>query len=77
MTGHQPNPGVDMKALNLEGYHRVSIENIVKAIGISHVGVIRPFNIKKSINTIKEAHGFQGCLGRYLEGVVRVICKKP
>lgn len=60
MTGHQPNPGVDMKELNLEGYQRVSIENIVKAIGISHVGVIRPFNIKKSINTIKEALDFKG-----------------
>jgi indolepyruvate ferredoxin oxidoreductase alpha subunit len=60
MTGHQPNPGVDMKELNLERYSRVSIENIVKAIGVSHVSVIRPFNIKKSINAIKEALNFNG-----------------
>ncbi len=60
MTGHQPNPGVDMAELNLEGYGRVSIENLVKAMGVSHVSVIRPFNVRKSIETVREALDFKG-----------------
>ncbi|MHC4487407.1 MAG: thiamine pyrophosphate-dependent enzyme, partial [Planctomycetota bacterium] len=48
MTGHQPNPGVDMKQLNLDGYGRVSIEAIVKAIGVQHFAVIKPYKVKKS-----------------------------
>ena len=55
MTGHQPHPGVDMQALNLTGYGHVSIENIVRAAGVSHVAVIRPYRIQKSINAVKEA----------------------
>jgi indolepyruvate ferredoxin oxidoreductase, alpha subunit len=60
MTGHQPNPGVDMSQMNLEGYGRISIENVVKALGVEHVAKIRPFRVKKSINTIKEALAFKG-----------------
>jgi len=60
MTGHQPHPGVDMEALNFSGYNRVSIEQIVKAVGVQHVTVIRPYKIKKSIESIKEALNFKG-----------------
>ncbi|MEJ2658862.1 MAG: indolepyruvate ferredoxin oxidoreductase subunit alpha [Desulfobacterales bacterium] len=60
MTGHQPHPGVDMKAMNFEGYGRVSIEDVVKAVGVKHVSVIRPYRVKKSIDTVKEALMFKG-----------------
>jgi indolepyruvate ferredoxin oxidoreductase alpha subunit len=60
MTGHQPNPGVDMTKLKLEGYNRVSIEAVVKAIGVKHITVIKPYKVKKSIDAIKEAINFQG-----------------
>lgn len=60
MTGHQPHPGVDMKKLNLDGFEQVSIENIVKASGVSHVAVIKPYRIKKSIDAIKEALNVEG-----------------
>ena len=60
MTGHQPHPGVDMAELNLEGYTRVSIEDIVRAAGVSHVAVIRPFRVKKSIAAVKEALNHKG-----------------
>jgi indolepyruvate ferredoxin oxidoreductase alpha subunit len=60
MTGHQPHPGVDMKDFNLEGYGRVSIENVVRAIGVPHVAVIRPYRVNKSIETLKEAINFKG-----------------
>jgi indolepyruvate ferredoxin oxidoreductase alpha subunit len=60
MTGHQPNPGVDMKQLNLDGYGRVSIEAIVKAIGVQHIAVIKPYKVKKSTEALKEAINFKG-----------------
>jgi indolepyruvate ferredoxin oxidoreductase, alpha subunit len=60
MTGHQPHPGVDMKAMNFEGYEQVSIEDVVKAVGVKHVSVIRPFRVKKSVDTIKEALMYKG-----------------
>ncbi|WP_300461619.1 indolepyruvate ferredoxin oxidoreductase subunit alpha [Desulfobacula sp.] len=60
MTGHQPHPGVDMERFGLKGYGRVNIEQVVKALGVEHVSVIKPFKVKKSIETIKEALAFQG-----------------
>ncbi|MBF0572460.1 MAG: 4Fe-4S binding protein [Desulfamplus sp.] len=60
MTGHQPNPGVDMTRMNFEGYKPISIENLVRAIGVEHVTVIKPFKVRKSIEAIKEALAFKG-----------------
>ncbi len=60
MTGHQPHPGVDMTDLNLDGYGRVSIEAVVRAIGVPHVTVIKPFKVKKSIEAVREALEFNG-----------------
>ncbi|MCF6248377.1 MAG: indolepyruvate ferredoxin oxidoreductase subunit alpha [Desulfobacula sp.] len=60
MTGHQPHPGVDMGRFGLDGYGRVNIENLVKALGVEHISVIKPFKVKKSIETIKEALAFKG-----------------
>jgi indolepyruvate ferredoxin oxidoreductase alpha subunit len=60
MTGHQPHPGVDMKQFNLDGYGQVSIEAIVKAIGVPHVTIVKPYKVKKSIEAIKEAIHFKG-----------------
>ena len=60
MTGHQPHPGVDMTKLNMEGYGRVSIEKVVRAIGVEHITVIKPYKVKKSIEAIKEAISYEG-----------------
>jgi len=60
MTGHQPHPGVDMSQMNMDGYQQVSIEAIVRAVGVKHVTVIRPYQIKKSIEAIKGAIAHQG-----------------
>ncbi|BBO67412.1 indolepyruvate oxidoreductase [Desulfosarcina alkanivorans] len=60
MTGHQPNPGVDMSNLNLSGYGRISIEAVVRAIGVEHVTVIKPYKVKKSIEAVKAALDHQG-----------------
>ncbi len=60
MTGHQPHPGVDMERFGLDGYGRINIENLVRALGVKHVSVIKPFKVKKSIGIIKEALEYQG-----------------
>jgi indolepyruvate ferredoxin oxidoreductase alpha subunit len=60
MTGHQPHPGVDMAALGMAGYGRISIEAVVRALGVEHVAVIRPYKVKKSIETLREALAFKG-----------------
>ncbi len=60
MTGHQPNPGVDMERLNMQGYGRVSIEKVVRAIGVEHVTIIKPYKVKKSIEAIKESINYEG-----------------
>lgn len=60
MTGHQPHPGVDMGNFNLSGYGRISIEELVKGLGVKHVATIKPYRIRKSIETIKEALEYKG-----------------
>ena len=60
MTGHQPHPGVDMENLNLSGYGQISIEAVVRAIGVQHVTVIKPYKVRKSIEAVKEAIAHEG-----------------
>jgi indolepyruvate ferredoxin oxidoreductase alpha subunit len=60
MTGHQPHPGVDMERLNMQGYGRVSIEKVVRAIGVEHVTLIKPYKVKKSVEAIKESINHKG-----------------
>lgn len=60
MTGHQPNPGVDMDEMGFTGYNAIDIEGLVRATGVKHVSVIRPYNLKKSIAAIREAVAFDG-----------------
>jgi len=60
MTGHQPHPGVDMEQISCSGYNQVSIENVVRSLGVCHVEIIRPFRIKKSIEAVRKAIEFEG-----------------
>jgi indolepyruvate ferredoxin oxidoreductase, alpha subunit len=60
MTGHQPHPGVDMTPLGVQGHGRVSIESVVRGIGVPHVTVIKPYKVKKSIEAVREALLYPG-----------------
>ncbi len=60
MTGHQPHPGVDMERFGVAGKGRVDIEALVRAIGVEHLSIIKPFKVKKSIGIIKEALAYKG-----------------
>ncbi len=60
MTGHQPHPGVDMNAYGMEGFNQIHIESVVRGIGVGHVSVIKPYNVKKSMAALKEAIEYKG-----------------
>ncbi len=59
MTGHQPNPGVDAKAMGLDGT-RVSIVEIVRACGVKDIHVVKPFKVAKTIEAAKAARDYDG-----------------
>ncbi|MBW1989116.1 MAG: indolepyruvate ferredoxin oxidoreductase subunit alpha [Deltaproteobacteria bacterium] len=60
MTGHQPHPGVDMEALGYSGYGRISIEEVVRALGVQNVLVTDPYKVKKSVAALKELFAKKG-----------------
>lgn len=53
MTGHQPNPSMGMTGMG-EQTKEISIEEVVKGFGIKNVKVVDPYNVKETINVIKE-----------------------
>ncbi len=64
MTGAQPNPGVEVEDTN-----PVSIEELVKSIGVKNIKVVDPYNLKQVEETAEE----------FLkdEGVSVMITKRP
>lgn len=60
MTGHQPHPGVDRDAMGQHGFHRVSIEAVVRGLGVTNLTIIKPYKVKKSIQAIKKALNSKG-----------------
>ena len=68
MTGHQPHPGTGLK-MTPEPGHKISIERVLEAIGVSYLKVVDPFNLKAAVNTVKEA--------AELKGVRAVIFRSP
>jgi len=59
MTGHQIHPGVDTKPLGVERT-RISIEDVVKGLGVKDVHVVKPFKLKKTIEAVKAAKEYNG-----------------
>ena len=68
MTGHQPHPGTGLK-MTPEPGHKISIERVLEAIGVSYLKVVDPFDLKAAVNTVKEA--------AELKGVRAVIFRSP
>jgi len=59
MTGHQPHPGVNPEAMKINRT-RVPLEELVRGCGVKDVHVIDPYKVKKSIETLKKAHEYEG-----------------
>jgi indolepyruvate ferredoxin oxidoreductase alpha subunit len=59
MTGHQPHPGTEFDGMG-KSAKLVKVEDVVKGIGIEHVNIVNPKNIKKTIDAFKSAIEFKG-----------------
>ncbi len=59
MTGHQPHPGTGITGMGVKG-QEISIEEVVRGVGIRFVKVIDPLKVKESIRAIREAVSFDG-----------------
>ena len=53
MTGHQQNP-TTAKTLQMEETHQLDIEAVCKAVGVKHVKVVDPFDLKATEDVLKE-----------------------
>ncbi len=54
MTGHQPRVGVCDYRPGDKTCQTINVEDVARALGVKNVEVIDPFNIKKSIETVKK-----------------------
>ena len=68
MTGHQPHPGTGITAEGTQ-VTPVSIEKVLRAIGLETVVTINPFDFKHAVETVKEV---AAC-----PGVKAIIFKSP
>lgn len=59
MTGHQPHPGTGMTGMGVPG-KQISIEAVVRGVGVDYVKVIDPLQVKESIRAMREALAYDG-----------------
>ena len=59
MTGHQPHPGMDATPLGVN-LPQISVEAVVRGCGVKDVRVVKPFNIKKTIEAVKASLEYDG-----------------
>ncbi len=68
MTGHQPHPGTGRTMMG-EVVQKVSIEAILRGIGLSFVKTVDPLDLERTIKTVQQA--------AELPGVKAIIFKSP
>ena len=68
MTGHQPHPGTGRTMMG-EVVSKVSIEAILKGIGLEFVETVNPLDLEKAVDTVKRASE--------QKGVKAIIFKSP
>ncbi len=59
MTGHQPHPGTGLTMMG-EVVSKVSIENVLKGIGLETVVTVDPLDIENAIETVKKVSEEKG-----------------
>jgi indolepyruvate ferredoxin oxidoreductase alpha subunit len=59
MTGHQPHPGVDSTPMGLN-LPQVNVEDVVRGCGVKDVHVVKPFNLKKTIESLRASLEYDG-----------------
>lgn len=68
MTGHQPHPGTGRTVMG-QVVEKVSIEKVLKGIGLTFVETADPLDLKQAVDTVKRAAA--------LPGVKAVIFRSP
>jgi len=68
MTGHQPHPGVGVTGMGETAPH-ISIENIVKGIGVEWVRTVHAYDMDEMVKAFKEASEH--------DGVSVIVAKDP
>lgn len=68
MTGHQPHPGTGRNMMG-DIVEKVSIENILKGIGLNFVKTVDPLYMEEAVATVREAAA--------KKGVKAIIFKSP
>lgn len=68
MTGHQPNPNTGFTAVGTES-PKISLEELVRACGVSYVESVDPYDLTELLETLKEA--------KEKTGVKVIIAKQP
>ncbi len=68
MTGHQPHPGTGVSISGTVA-GKISIENVLRAIGVTSVETVDPLDLKASVEAVKKA--------AELSGVKAIIFKSP
>jgi indolepyruvate ferredoxin oxidoreductase alpha subunit len=59
MTGHQPTPAMDTE-LTGQPYTHIEIEKVVEGLGVKHIQVVKPKNLKKTKTAVEDALAFDG-----------------
>jgi indolepyruvate ferredoxin oxidoreductase alpha subunit len=59
MTGHQPHPGVDTAPMGVDT-EMLSIEAVVRGLGVEHVEVVNPLQVKKAMAAARAAKEYEG-----------------
>lgn len=59
MTGYQPHPGIGMTAMG-EKTIEINLKNLIESCGVKNVIVVDPYQIKKTVEKIKEIKNKEG-----------------
>ena len=59
MTGHQIHPGVNTEPMGIERT-RIPIENVVRGLGVKDIHVVKPYKLKKTMESIQKAMEYDG-----------------
>jgi len=60
MTGHQIHPGVDTESMGIDDLTRISIEDLVRGLGVKDVHIVKPFKLKKTMEAVKASMEYDG-----------------
>jgi len=59
MTGHQPHPGTEIDGMGRPA-KMILVEDVVKGLGVEHIEITDPNNIKETTEAFKRALAFKG-----------------